>query len=109
MQPHPVKIRRQAKGWSIKELAKRAHVNANTISLIENRSSEWKTQEGVALLLAEALECEVYDLFALDDISPYGRPPSTGRSLAEITINVTLVCPNCRFVLPASGVCGTCD
>lgn len=108
---HPVEIRRRQIGWTVKELAELTGLSRLTISAIENGTSEYKTHQGVALLLAEALDCEVLDLFEPAELSHKGRPPLTGGSPVRVTTTVVEfeVCPWHFTLLPASGICDECS
>lgn len=123
---HPVKSKREAVGFSVKDLAEYTGLATGTISAIENGTSEYKTHVKVAELLADAFGCTVRELFEADEVSHLGRPPLTGRPVTEsLTITWTKraglrtdtftftherrneVCDTCHLELPLIGECST--
>ena len=122
---HPVRKFRKEVGFSVDELAEYTGLAAGTIRGIENGSSRFKTNEGVALILADAFGCKISDLFAPEELSHLGRPPLTGTSItASFSLSVTHegvtetytvthkrsgnICPVCFVELPIIGICGQC-
>lgn len=105
---HPLKRMRKARGWTIGELVELTGLHPDTISAIENGTSSYKTHEGVALLLADALDCEVNEIFDRKELSNKGRPPLTGGNFRMTTVIEVTICPRHFIVLPASGVCDEC-
>ena len=106
---HPLKRLRKLRGWKISELAELTGLNTGTISTIENGTSAWKTHQGVAILLADALDCEVHDIFEPDELSHKGRPPLTGGHIRITTVVELAICPVHCIALPANGVCDYCS
>lgn len=106
---HKLTALRSAKDLTVAQLAEMSGLSESTIYKIERCTSEFRTNEAVASLLAEALECGVYDIFSPSDLSHIGRPPLTGVKLTmKTTVKVTLICMACRNALPRSGICGYC-
>lgn len=71
---HKVGWWRVAQEWSVRELAERAGVHPNTVRLIETHGSPFRTNITVALKLAAAFNCKVYELFDETELSGLGRP-----------------------------------
>lgn len=107
---HPLKNLRKSRGWTIGELAELTGLHPNTIVKIERGTSPYRTHYGVALLLSEALDCKVDDIFAPGELSGKGRPPltGTGTNVRITTVVEFTVCPRHFLALPASGVCDEC-
>jgi DNA-binding XRE family transcriptional regulator len=93
-------------------LAGQSGISTGTIVKIENGTSEYRTNDGVASALAEALDCYVSDLFEASELSQLGRPPCTGKPIGTITrISVIsqheMLC-GCGLVVPKSVGCEYC-
>lgn len=124
---HPLEKHRKEAGLTRKELAERTGLATSTIERIEKGTSPYKTHMSVAILLADALSCEVTDLFKNDELSHLGRPPLTGRPITVqtttiISVNDAIVqmssrtevgapakCERCNYVLPLTLICDNCD
>lgn len=130
MTQHPVKQRRKEAGFSIAELAEYTGLSSSTICQIENRSSQYKTNVGVAMILADTFGCKVSDLFNRDELSHLGRPPLTGSPIsitASFSVSITesgvtntytlthekhttaRTCGQCFIEMPRTGICDTCN
>ena len=107
---HPVKALRKQNKLTIADLAELTGLSSTTITGIESGRSDYKTHQGVALLLADTFGCKVSDLFRPEELSNRGRPPLTGGNICVTTIVVEYsVCPVHFIVLPACGVCDECQ
>lgn len=106
---HPVKRLRKQNDLTVAELAELTGLSTATIRAIENGTSDYRTHEGVASLLADIFGCRVSELFAPGELSHRGRPPLTGGSIRITTTVVEYnVCPVHFIVLPTSGICDEC-
>lgn len=119
-----LKEARQDCNWSKQELSERSGISVAAIQSIEN-GSLYKTHEGVAAALADALDLKVSDIAWPRGTSNRGRPPHTGRPIGKtvhrytttitiadgtiITIveerTTTRCCPKCHIELPLTGIC----
>lgn len=130
MQLHPLQERREAEGLTRSELVELTGLALTTIHNIEEGTSPYRTHVDVALILADALYCEVSDLFKPDELSHLGRRPLTGGTyirqstvsrvsnsdgvLVITTTSTTTieplppVCDKCHYQLPMTGICDNC-
>lgn len=126
---HKLQKLREDAGFTVAELAEYTGLSKKTIYSIENGASEYKTNEGVAQILADAFDCEVSDIFSPEEVSHRGRPPLTGKPIGHVTsmleVSVTKngqtetfrlfhefegnACPTCHIVKPLTGQCPFCD
>jgi len=110
---HKLKRIRQDVGWTVKELYELSDISISTILGIENGTSRFKTNNGVASRLAKALECHVSDIFDATELSDLGRPACTGGSYEVTTTTVVfkyIACPDHPGIaLPLSGECDKCQ
>ncbi len=111
---HKLKRIRQDVGWTVVELSEQSGISVSTILGIENGTSRFKTNNGVASRLARALECHVSDIFDANELSDLGRPACTGGSYTVTTTTTVVVsytaCPlHPGIVLPLSGECDMCQ
>jgi DNA-binding XRE family transcriptional regulator len=117
---YTLKEARTLLGLSKRELSKESGISLNAINAIENGGA-YKTNEGVALALAEALALEVHEIKWPRGLSHLGRPPETGKPITvsrTITLSLTeeitissdqSLCPRHFIVLPANGQCDFCS
>jgi DNA-binding XRE family transcriptional regulator len=124
---HKLRGIRESAGLSVDELANRAGVAPNTVRIIENESSPFKTHVTVAEAIATALSVSTDEIFVKEELSHRGRPAGTGKGLlgavdvfdlsgatsidVEVTVTVRRkmkVCPSCFLELPATGICDDC-
>lgn len=70
--PHPVALRRVARGWSQQDLAARSGVPRSSVSAVESR--RLVPSVATALALAQALACSVEEVFAPAGAAPTGDP-----------------------------------
>ncbi len=88
----------------------------SAINAIE-QGGDFKTNIGVAELLAAALGLEVREIDWPRGLSHLGRPPKTGKRIMKRTFTITIceeveitddtpVCSDCNLTIPLVGVCG---
>lgn len=108
-----VRERRVELGLRVKDVAGLSGLSTSTINRIEGGKSTFYVRVETAMLLAEALQCEIHELFDRYELSRNGRPPKTGGSRAEVTHlddRRKKSCPSCFIQKPASMiVCDECD
>lgn len=85
-------------------------ISRGAIHRIESGKSPYKTNDGVAKALADALDVSVCEIFDSIELSHLGRPPHTGTPIGELRLieSRESVCPGCHLVVPAAG-CTDCD
>ena len=126
---HKLKRLRKDVGFSIAELAEVSGLSESTIRGIEEGTSQYRTNIGVAMILADLFDCKVEDIFDSTEVSHLGRPPLTGvpigRMVKTVEITVTAngqsetlklthelegeLCNKCWLVMPLTGACPFCD
>ena len=108
---HPLQIKREAEGLTLEELAELATVSPVTISVIEKGTSPYKTNEGVAQALADALYVNRSELFSPYELSHLGRPPGTGRPIGALRLikSYEAICKGCNLVFHRAIGCTECD
>ncbi|GEM_PF-1666926 len=126
---HKLKKLRKDVGFSVEELAEYTGLSVSTIRGIENGTSQFRTNIGVAQILADTFDCDVNDIFASEELSHLGRPPLTGKPIGHVTsmleVSVTKngqtetfrlfhelegnACERCHIVMPLTGKCPFCD
>jgi DNA-binding XRE family transcriptional regulator len=120
-QKYTLKEARSILGLSKRELSRESGISLSAINSIEN-GGKFRTNNGVALALAEALGMEVHEIKWPRGRSDLGRPALTGKPITvkrTFTITVTEeivitsehpLCPKHFTVLPAgTGVCDFCS
>ena len=81
-----------------KTLADKSGISMATICRLENTGcSIFKVNTLTAEALARALDCDIQDVFRLEDISDRGRPPMTGCPMKKETVAHESVCPACNM------------
>ena len=107
---HNLRTKREEYGLSICDLSVLSDISVSAISSIESGRKPYKTNVGVALALAKALDCEVGDLFAKSELSHLGRPPHTGKPLSveQELFPRDVLCLGCFLVVPAHIGCDNC-
>lgn len=108
---HKLKHLRESYGLSVKDLSVLSDISVAAISRIESGCSPYKTNNGVALALASALDVEVSVIFEKVELSHLGRPPHTGRPIASLELVTTshVECPGCHLTVPRSIGCEDCE
>jgi transcriptional regulator with XRE-family HTH domain len=96
----------------ILELTKGQLSDLSGISISAIRDAEnggqYKTHEGVALALSDALGLEVNELEWQNGLSHIGRTPKTGRPIQVETYLLVPVCLVHWMILPSTGICDDC-
>ena len=106
---HKLRQIRKDLGLSIKDLSELSGIATCTIGTIERETSQYKTQFEVAILLADALDVNVYDIFEPIELSHLGRPPCTGVSITVTTVIKIELCEVHNLVLATNGTCAFCQ
>ena len=119
---YTLKEAREILGFSKKKLSEDSGISMAAISAIEGGGA-YKTSEGVALALSEALALEVYEIDWPRGLSHLGRPAKTGKPIGmsvkrvftiTVTEEVTVtsdrpLCSTCFTELPAVARCDYCS
>ncbi len=103
---HKLRHYRESYGLSVRDLSILSDISMDAIYRIEKGNSPYKTNDGVALALANALDVEVHTLFSKDELSQLGRPPHTGKpiNLHAASLHET-ICEHCHLVVPRGVDC----
>jgi transcriptional regulator with XRE-family HTH domain len=110
---HQLRIIRESYGLTIHDLSVLSDISVNAITRIESGKNPYKTNEGVALALAHALDAEVCDIFDKTELSHLGRPPHTGKPIGTgPTLTLLraheMLCPDCFTAVPRAVGCDMC-
>lgn len=109
-QLHRLRNYRESYGLTVKDLSILSDISVGAIHRIESGNSPYKTNEGVALALAAALDVEVHDLFDQSELSHLGRPPHTGKPITlRLVESHEMLCPGCHLIVPQASGCDSCD
>lgn len=109
---HQLRIIRESYGLTVHDLSVLSDISVNAITRIESGKNPYKTNEGVALALAHALDAEVCDIFDKTELSHLGRPPHTGKPIGKAgelqIINSHETICGCGLVVPRAVGCDMC-
>lgn len=116
---YTLKEARETLGLTKNDLSKSSGISLAAIKAIEN-GGQYRTSNGVALALCEALGMEVSEIEWPRGRSDLGRPAKTGKTVVRRTMTITVteetvterhgLCPRCFIELPVVGSCasGSC-
>lgn len=107
-----LQVVRESYGLSVADLAILSDISMSAIYRIENpERNPYKTNEGVAKALADALDCEVGDIFSHNELSHQGRPAHTGKPIAQLAPDAfinEMTCLDCYLIVPVHIGCENC-
>lgn len=105
---HPLQVRREEFGFSLKDISILAGLSETTLRRIE-KGSDQQIKYETAEIIAKGLDTTVEKLFKPRELTKQGRMPQTGTKLKS---NKTgKICPKCRLEIPrsANGKCEECQ
>lgn len=117
---YTLKEAREELGMTKRDLSRESGISMAAINAVENGSA-YKTSEGVAKALAEALALEVHEIAWPRGLSHLGRPAKSGKPIIirrtvtySMTEEVSItsddpICPKHFTTYPRSGNCDLCE
>lgn len=107
---HKLRHLRESYGLSVHDLSILSDISKGAIYRIESGTSPYKTNDGVAMALADALDVQIADIFDSIELSHLGRPAHTGKPIAALRLinEHEVLCEGCNLIYPRAVGCTDC-